>query len=47
VETQEQLEGQTSINDLLDEPAGTESVQLVLPVHIQLTTGQIRRVSEP
>lgn len=40
-----QLEGQTSINDLLDEPVGTEPFQMVLPIHIQLPTGQIRRVN--
>jgi hypothetical protein len=40
-----QLKGQTSINDLLDEPVGTEPVQLVLPIHIQLATGQICRLT--
>lgn len=40
-----QLEGQTSINDLLDDPVGTEPVQMVLPIHIQLPTGQIRRLT--
>lgn len=40
-----QLEGQTSINDLLDEPVGAVPLQLVLPIHIQLPTGQIRRVT--
>lgn len=28
-----ELEGQTSINDLLDEPVGTSPVQLALPIH--------------
>lgn len=27
-----ELEGQTSINDFLDEPVGTVPVQLVLPI---------------
>ena len=31
-----QLEGQTSINELLDEPVGASPVQLVLPIHFQL-----------
>ncbi|MET1021632.1 MAG: hypothetical protein ABWX69_05470 [Arthrobacter sp.] len=32
----EQLEGQTSINELLDEPVGVTPVQLALPIHFQL-----------
>lgn len=40
-----QLEGQTSINELLDEPVGAEPIQLVLPIHVQLPSGEIRRVS--
>jgi hypothetical protein len=40
-----QLKGQTSINDLLDEPVGTEPVQLPLPLHIQLPSGTIRRLA--
>ena len=31
-----ELEGQTSINELLDEPLGTEPIQLALPFHFQL-----------
>lgn len=31
-----QLEGQTSINELLDEPVGASPVQLTLPIHFQL-----------
>ena len=30
-----ELEGQTSINELLDEPVGTLPVQLPLPIHFQ------------
>lgn len=41
----DQLEGQTSINELLDDPVGAEPIQLVLPIHLQLPTGEIRRVS--
>jgi len=31
-----ELEGQTSINDLLDEPVGVAPVQLALPILSQL-----------
>ena len=31
-----ELEGQTSINELLDEPVGASPVQLSLPIHFQL-----------
>ncbi|MCX2748843.1 hypothetical protein OOZ51_13625 [Arthrobacter sp. MI7-26] len=37
---EDELEGQTSINDLLDEPVGTEPVQLVLPIPFQLPSGK-------
>ena len=30
-----ELEGQTSINELLDEPVGSSPVQLPLPIHFQ------------
>ncbi|MBD1543572.1 hypothetical protein G9E11_15270 [Arthrobacter sp. IA7] len=40
-----ELEGQTSINELLDEPVGTNPIQMVLPLHIQLSSGEIRRLS--
>lgn len=40
-----ELKGQTSINELLDEPVGTAPIQLVLPIHVQLPTGQILRLS--
>lgn len=31
-EPTDELEGQTSINELLDEPVGTVPIQLVLPI---------------
>ncbi|GAC1373180.1 MAG: hypothetical protein NVSMB43_10550 [Pseudarthrobacter sp.] len=40
-----ELEGQTSINELLEEPIGATHIQLVLPIHVQLPTGEFRRVS--
>jgi hypothetical protein len=40
-----ELEGQTSINELLDEPIGDIHIQLVLPFHVQLPSGEFRRVS--
>lgn len=40
-----ELEGQTSINDLLEEPVGTEPIQMPLPIHIQLPSGTIRRLA--
>jgi hypothetical protein len=40
-----ELKGQTSINELLDEPVGADPIQLVLPIHIQLPTGEIRRLA--
>lgn len=30
-----ELQGQTSINELLDEPVGAWPVQLALPIHFQ------------
>lgn len=44
-EQNSELEGQTSINELLDEPIGATHIQLVLPIHVQLPTGEFRRVS--
>jgi hypothetical protein len=31
-----ELDGQTSINELLDEPVGAMPIQLALPIHFQL-----------
>jgi len=39
-----ELEGQTSINDLLEEPVGSSPVQLALPIHFQLAVA-VRRES--
>lgn len=40
-----ELKGQTSINDLLDEPVGAAPVQLALPILVQVKPGQFRRLS--
>lgn len=40
-----ELEGQTSVNELLDEPIGDTPVQLALPLHVQVKPGQFRRLS--
>ena len=40
-----ELKGQTSINDLLDEPVGAAPVQLALPIMVQVKPGQFRRLS--
>lgn len=40
-----ELKGQTSINDLLDEPVGAAPVQLALPIVVQVRPGQFRRLS--
>lgn len=40
-----ELEGQTSINELLEEPIGATPIQLVLPILVQLPSGEFRRVS--
>ncbi|WP_268760374.1 hypothetical protein [Arthrobacter sp. Soil763] len=37
-----ELEGQTSINELLDEPVGAAPIQLALPIHFQLATAERR-----
>ena len=31
-----ELEGQISINELLDKPIGTEPIQLALPIHFHI-----------
>jgi hypothetical protein len=40
-----ELEGQTSINELLDEPIGVAHLQLVLPIYVELGPGEFRRLS--
>jgi hypothetical protein len=37
-----ELDGQTSINELLDEPVGVSPVQLALPIHFQLVAATQR-----
>jgi hypothetical protein len=37
-----ELEGQTSINELLDEPIGTAPIQLALPIPCLPTAGDPR-----
>ncbi len=38
-----ELEGQISINELLDEPIGTEPIQLALPIHFHFREAPVRR----
>jgi hypothetical protein len=40
-----ELEGQTSINELLNEPVGVTHIQMVLPLLVQLPSGEFRRLS--
>ena len=40
-----ELKGQTSINELLEEPVGDAPVQLALPLLVQVRPGHFRRVS--
>lgn len=40
-----QLTGQTSINELLDEPVGADPVQLPLPLLVEVKPGPYRRLS--
>ena len=40
-----ELEGQTSINELLGEPVGVAPIQMVLPIYVQLGPGEFRRLS--
>lgn len=40
-----ELKGQTSINELLDEPLGAVPHQLPLPIMVQVKPGHYRRVS--
>ena len=39
-----ELEGKTSINELLEEPVGALAVELALPIHFQLAVA-VRRES--
>lgn len=40
-----ELEGQSSINELLDEPIGEKPIQLPLPFHLQVRPGEFSRAS--
>lgn len=40
-----ELEGQSSINELLDQPIGDKPTQLPLPFHLQVRPGEFRRAS--
>jgi hypothetical protein len=39
-----ELEGQTSINELLNESVGVAHIQMVLPLHVRLPSGEYRRL---
>lgn len=40
-----ELAGQSSINELLNEPVGGTHIQMLLPLHVQLPSGEFRRLS--
>lgn len=40
-----ELEGQTSVNELLEEPIGDSPIQLALPILVQIRPGEFRRLS--
>ncbi|GAB5080399.1 hypothetical protein [Arthrobacter sp. AD-310] len=40
-----ELEGQSSINELLDRPIGDKPMQLPLPFVVQVRPGEFRRAS--
>ncbi|MBT2550423.1 hypothetical protein [Arthrobacter sp. ISL-65] len=44
-DTSGELKGQSSINELLDDPVGSAPVQLALPILIQVKPGYFRRLS--
>ncbi|WP_458111061.1 hypothetical protein M1D88_11765 [Arthrobacter sp. R1-13] len=39
-----ELDGQTSINELLDEPVGHAHIQMALPLHVQFSAGKFVRL---
>lgn len=43
--TSGELEGQTSVNELLDAPIGDSPIQLTLPILVQIRPGEFRRLS--
>lgn len=44
-ERNSELEGQSSINELLDQPIGDKPMQLPLPFLVQVRPGEFRRAS--
>jgi len=40
-----ELEGQTSINELLEDPVGLAPIQMTLPIHLKVGPGSFRRLS--
>ena len=40
-----ELEGQTSVNDLLDDPIGAAPIQLALPILVQIRPGEFRHLA--
>lgn len=44
-ERNSELEGQSSINELLDQPIGDKPMQLPLPFLVQVGPGEFRRAS--
>lgn len=40
-----ELEGQTSVNELLDDPIGATPIQMALPILVQVRPGEFRRLS--
>jgi hypothetical protein len=40
-----ELEGQTSVNELLDDPIGVTPIQMALPILVQIRPGEFRRLS--
>lgn len=44
-ERNSELEGQSSINELLDRPIGDKPMQLPLPFIVQIRPGEFRRAS--
>lgn len=40
-----ELEGQTSINELPDQPVAVTHIQMALPILVQLRPGEFRRLS--
>lgn len=41
-DTSGELKGQTSVNELLDDPIGAAPIQLALPILLQIRPGEFR-----